>query len=58
MYTRFNKAVVAAVMGVVSFIEVMWHPLGLSEGTVATFISLVITPALVYLVPNVVPKDS
>lgn len=56
MYTNLDKAIVACVMGVLGLLGVFWHPINISGETVATIVSIV-TPILVYLVPNA-PKDS
>ena len=56
MYTAFDKALVAVIMAIIGLIGVLWHPLNVSPDLVATVVS-VITPILVYLVPNI-PKDA
>ena len=54
MYTTLDKSIVAAVMGIVGLVSVVWHPINVSADTVAAAVSI-ITPVLVYLVPNL-PK--
>ncbi len=56
MYTTFNKAIVAFVMGVVGVVGILWHPLGISPETVASIVAIA-TPFLVYWIPNL-PKDA
>ena len=50
---EFNKAIVAVVMGLLIIVEQIWgfHVAGVSEATV-TMILAVLTPILVFLVPN------
>ncbi len=55
MYTALDKAIVAAIMGLLGLIGVIWHPISISPEMVATIVS-VVTPILVYLIPNA-PKD-
>ena len=55
MYTTLDKAIVACVMGVLGLVGVIWHPINISGETVAAVVSI-LTPLLVYLVPNA-PKD-
>jgi hypothetical protein len=56
MYTTLDKAIVALVMGVVGIIGVVWHPLSISNETIASIVGI-LTPLLVYVWPNA-PKDS
>lgn len=55
MYTTFDKAIVALVMGVLGVVGIFWKPVNISPETVATIVS-VLTPLLVYVWPNA-PKD-
>lgn len=51
MYTGLDKAIVGVVMALVQLVNVLgWH-FGADEHTVTVIVSLV-TPLLVYLVPN------
>ena len=56
MYSVLDKAIVAFLMGVFGIVGVVWHPLNISDATVASIVSIV-TPLLVYIWPNA-PKDS
>lgn len=56
MYTSLDKAIVAFVMGVLAIVGVIWHPLGVSDATVASVVAM-LTPVLVYIWPNA-PKDA
>ena len=56
MYSTFDKALVACVMGILGVVGVIWHPVNISSDTIATVVSI-LTPVLVYLIPNV-PKDT
>lgn len=56
MYSTLDKALVALVMGIIGVIQVMWHPVNISQEAVTTIIG-VLTPVLVYVWPNA-PKDS
>ena len=55
MYTNFNKAAVAVVVAVIGLVGIFWHPINVSNETIAAIMG-VLTPILVYLVPNL-PKD-
>jgi len=56
MYTTLDKALVAAVMGVLGIIGIVWKPINIPPETIATIIGI-LTPLLVYVWPNA-PKDS
>ncbi len=56
MFTNLDKTIVALVMGILGVVGVVWHPLGVSEATVASVVGI-ITPLLVYIWPNA-PKDA
>lgn len=56
MYTQFDKAIVAVIMAVVTFVQKKFNiNLGLDEGTL-TNILIALTPILIYFFPNL-PKD-
>jgi len=55
MFSTLDKAIVAFIMGVIGVIGVVWHPIGISEGTVTSIVAI-LTPILVYFWPNA-PKD-
>lgn len=55
MYTNFNKAAVAVVVAVIGLVGIFWHPINVSNETIAAIMG-VLTPILVYFVPNL-PKD-
>ena len=55
MYTNFDKALVTLVMAIIGIVGVLWKPLNVSPEVVATIVG-VLTPVLVYLIPNL-PKD-
>lgn len=56
MYTQFDKAIVAVIMAVATFVQKKFNiNLGLDEGTLTTIL-IAITPILVWLFPNL-PKD-
>ena len=56
MYTSFNKAIVGIVMGGILIANLFGFHFGVTEATVNGIVG-VITPILVYLIPNL-PKDS
>ena len=56
MYTSLDKAIVAFFMGILGVIGIVWHPLNISDGTIASVVGI-LTPLLVYLWPNA-PKDA
>ena len=56
MYTQFDKALVAAIMGVVQLANVWGFHWGIDEATVTHAIAFA-TPILVFLIPNKIPKD-
>lgn len=56
MYTSFDKTIVGLIMGGIALANLFGLHFGLSEATVTGIVG-VITPILVYLVPNL-PKDS
>jgi len=56
MYTTFDKAIVGLIMGGVALANLFGLHFGLSESMVNGIVG-VLTPILVYLVPNL-PKDS
>jgi hypothetical protein len=52
MFTSLDKAIVAAIMGVLYIINALWGiNIGVSEATLSAIIGA-ITPILVYIVPN------
>lgn len=55
MYSTLDKAIVAAIMGVIGIVSVIWKPVNITSETVATIVGIV-TPVLVYLWPNA-PRD-
>lgn len=55
MYTTFDKTIVGIIMGGIALANMFGVHFGVSESTVTAIIS-VLTPLLVYLVPNL-PKD-
>jgi len=56
MYTTFDKTLVGIIMGGIALANLFGFHFGLSEATVTGIVG-VVTPFLVYLVPNL-PKDS
>ena len=56
MYTQFDKAIVALVMAIIGIVGVVWKPLGVSPEIVAGVVTA-ITPILIYIFPNKIPKD-
>jgi len=56
MYTSFNKAIVGIVMGGILIANLFGFHFGVTEATVNGIVG-VITPILVYLIPNL-PKDT
>lgn len=56
MYSVFDKAIVGIVMAGIQMANVFGLHFGLDQATVTTVVSM-ITPILVYLVPNL-PKDA
>lgn len=56
MYTKLDKALVAAIMGLIGIVGIVWKPIAISPETVASIVGIA-TPLLVYLWPNA-PKDS
>lgn len=56
MYTTLDKAIVAAILGVLGIVGIVWHPIAISDATIASIVSIA-TPILVYLWPNA-PKDA
>lgn len=58
MYNTVTKALVALVMGLIAVAGVFFHKnIGISAETVTAIVSAVVTPFLVWLIPNL-PKDS
>jgi hypothetical protein len=55
MYTTFDKTIVGIIMGGIALANLFGFHFGLAESTVTGIVG-VITPFLVYLVPNL-PKD-
>ena len=55
MYTAFDKAIVAAIMGIIGLLSVLGIKIGVSETVITTIVSIA-TPILVYFIPNI-PKD-
>ena len=55
MYTQFDKAIVAVVMGGIQLANVFGFHWGIDEHTVTTIVGT-LTPILVWIVPNL-PKD-
>lgn len=55
MYSQFDKAITAVIMGIVQLANMFGFHWGLDEHTVTGIIG-VVTPILVYIVPNL-PKD-
>jgi len=56
MYTALDKAIVALIMGIVGIVGMVWHPVNISDSTIATIVGI-LTPILVYVWPNA-PKDT
>lgn len=56
MYTQFNKAIVALIMAIIMIVQNRFHiSLGIDEATLTSILA-VLTPILVYFIPNI-PKD-
>lgn len=56
MFTKFDKALVALIMGILGVIGIVWKPINISPETVTAIVG-VVTPLLVYIWPNL-PKDT
>lgn len=55
MYSTLDKTIVAAIMGIIGIVSVVWKPVNISPETVTTIVGI-LTPILVYLWPNL-PRD-
>ena len=56
MYTTFDKAIVAAIMGAVQLANVLGFHFGVDEHTITSIVTMV-TPVLVWVFPNLAVKD-
>jgi hypothetical protein len=56
MYTTFDKTIVGIIMGGIALANLFGIHFGLAESTVTGIVG-VLTPILVYLIPNL-PKDA
>lgn len=56
MYSNFDKALVAVIMGAIQLANVLGLHFGVDEHTVTTIVATV-TPILIWIVPNL-PKDA
>ena len=56
MYTTFDKALVALIMAVLNILQSVFHiSVGISPDTLTVIIAA-LTPVLVWLFPNKIPK--
>jgi hypothetical protein len=57
MYTNFDKAIVAFIMALIAILNVFFPgKFGIDAATVTSVVAI-LTPLLVYLIPNL-PKDT
>ena len=57
MFTSIDKALVALIMGILYIVNSIWGiNIGVSEQTITTIIGI-LTPIIVYLVPNKHPAQ-
>lgn len=56
MYTKLDKAIVSAILGILGIVGIVWKPINISPEVIASIVGIA-TPLLVYLWPNA-PKDS